>query len=113
MKLVWDHKSFHDASSRIDGASDPDAEPDERATDGHAGRLVQRVPQVLRHVLHGGGVRTHRGVSVGILTSFFWATVGKAALSLTSNATFISTVRMLLGSNVVLRRASVVTKQLS
>lgn len=99
MKLVWDHKSFHDASSRIDGASDPDAEPDERATDGPAGRLVQRVPQVLRHVLHGGGVRTHRGVSVGIPTGFFWAAVGTAALSLPANTTFISTVRTLLGSH--------------
>lgn len=52
--------------SRVDGATDPDAEPDERATDGHAGRLVQRVPQVLRRLRRGDGLRAHHGVSVSI-----------------------------------------------
>lgn len=46
-----------------DGTSDPDAEPDEGETDGHADRLVQGVPQVLRHLLHTGLCGTHSGVS--------------------------------------------------
>ena len=46
-----------------DGASDPDAEPDERETDGHADRLVQGVPQVLWILLHGDICRTRCRVS--------------------------------------------------
>lgn len=46
-----------------DGASDPDAEPDEGETDGYADRLVQRVSQILRHFLYCGFCRAHSGVS--------------------------------------------------
>lgn len=53
----------------VDGASDPDAEPDEGATDGHAGRLVQRVPQILRYLLRRGGLRTHHRVSASVPVS--------------------------------------------
>lgn len=49
---------------RADGASDPDAEPDEGAADGHADRLVPRVPQILWHLLCGGFGRTRCRVSV-------------------------------------------------
>lgn len=56
-------------SSLVDGASDPDAEPDEGATDGHAGRLVQGVPQILRHLLRRGGLRTHHRVSASVPAS--------------------------------------------
>lgn len=46
-----------------DGASDPDAEPDEGKTDGHADCLVQRVPEVLWHFLHFNHSGTHCRVS--------------------------------------------------
>lgn len=46
-----------------DGAPDPDAEPDERETDGHADRLVQGVCQILRHLLYPGLCGTHSRVS--------------------------------------------------
>lgn len=46
-----------------DGAPAGDAEPDEGAADGHADRLVQGVPQVLRHLLHAGLAGPHGRVS--------------------------------------------------
>jgi len=49
----------------VDGASDPDAEPDERETDGDADGLVQRVSQILRLFLYSGHVGTHSGVRSG------------------------------------------------
>lgn len=50
----------------IDGTSDPDAEPDERETDGYADCLVQRVSQILRHILHSGFCGTHCRVSFSV-----------------------------------------------
>lgn len=54
-----------------DGAPAGDAEPDEGAADGHADRLVQGVPQVLRHLLHAGLAGTRCRVSPGWLE--LWA----------------------------------------
>lgn len=49
--------------SCADGATDADAEPDEREADGHAGRLVQRIRQILWDVLYGDDSWSHLGVS--------------------------------------------------
>ena len=48
-----------------DGASDRDAEWDERETGCYADCLVQRVPQILRLFFHGGYSWTHNGVRFG------------------------------------------------
>ena len=45
-----------------DGETDPDAESDERETDGHADSLVQGVHQILRHLLQPGRTRSHHRV---------------------------------------------------
>lgn len=47
----------------VDGASDPDAEPDEGEADGDADCLVQRVSQILWHFLCSGHSGTHCRVS--------------------------------------------------
>lgn len=54
----------------IDGASDPDAEPDERETDGHADCLVQRVSQILWLLLYSGHIGTNSRVRGGTATLF-------------------------------------------
>lgn len=50
-------------SVSVDGASDPDAEPDEGETDGYADCLVQRVSQLLWHFLCSGHSGTYCRVS--------------------------------------------------
>lgn len=47
----------------VDGAPDPDAEPDERAADGYADCLVQRVSEILWHFFNNSHSGTHCRVS--------------------------------------------------